>query len=89
VIEQPPSAIAANAIAAFARGPRRKLAEKTPVIGTIIVQDTQALTLLLVTCPVMKCIGEIAVRTPSPRHANNNAGLMARVNEFMFESLVD
>ena len=32
--EQPPSAIAANAIAAIARGPRRKLAEKTPVIGT-------------------------------------------------------
>jgi len=65
VIEQPPSAIAANAIAAVARGPWRKLAEKTPVIGTIIVQDTQALTLLLVTCLVMKCIGEIVIGAQS------------------------
>jgi hypothetical protein len=61
VTEQPPSAIAANAITAVARRLWRNLAEKTPIIGIVIVQDTQAFTLLLVACSVVKCIGQIAV----------------------------
>ena len=44
VNEQPPSAIAVKAIAAIARGPWRKLAERVPVSGAVIVQDTHALT---------------------------------------------
>ena len=89
VIEQPPSAIAADAIVASAivadaRGMWRKFPEKGT--GTVIERDTHALTRQVVARSAAKCIGQIASTFTGQGHINNNAGQAARVEEFMSES---
>jgi hypothetical protein len=87
VIEQPPSAIAADVIAASAiaaRGMWRKFPEKGT--GTVIERDTHALTRQVVARSAAKCIGQIASTFTGQGHINNNAGQAARVEVFMSES---
>src|SRR5882724_671964 len=66
VIEQPPSTMAINAVAADAREPSRKALAKTSETGLAIMEECSRAYAVLVACRAAKCIDQILLLAMAP-----------------------